>query len=265
MPIRCRVLRCRITLLKFTFPLFLAGAAAPAVLGQNQSASTPAPASAAAPARADTAGSKLIVPKDTAVPLQLRNAINSRTAYVGQAIYCETIYPITVGNRIVIPVGSYVKGSVTQVVRPGRVKGRAQIGLRFESITLPNGTTHRLRATLSGFAGNGKEGFRRDESKVQGASSKGQDVGTVAVTGAEGATIGAIAQRGAKGAGVGGASGALGGLIWVLATRGKDVVLPTGTNLELQLTAPLDLSESEASIPSSSPNGPAIPRRDPGP
>ena len=80
MPIRCRVLRCRINFLRFTFPVFLAGAAAPAVLGQSRSASTPAPTSAAAPARADTAGSKLIVPKDTAVPLQLRNAINSRTA-----------------------------------------------------------------------------------------------------------------------------------------------------------------------------------------
>ena len=87
----------------------------------------------------------------------------------------------------------------------------------------------------------------------------------MAVTGAEGATIGAIAQRGAKGAGVGGASGALGGLIWVLATRGKDVVLPAGTNLELQLTAPLDLAESDAALPSSSPDGPAVPRRDPGP
>ena len=149
--------------------------------------------------------------------------------------------------------------------QPGRIKGKAELGIRFDSITFPDGLTRPLRATLSGFAGNGKEGFRRDESKVEGASSKGQDVGTVAVTGAEGATIGAIAQRGAKGAGVGGASGALGGLIWVLATRGKDVVLPSGTNLELQLTAPLDLSESEASIPSSSPNGPAIPRRDPGP
>src|SRR5207248_11231618 len=98
MPIRCRVLLCRITFLKFTFPLFLAGAAAQAVLGQNQSASTPAPAAAAAPAHADAAGSKLTVPQDTTIPLQLRNAINSRTAYVGQAIYCETIYPITVGN-----------------------------------------------------------------------------------------------------------------------------------------------------------------------
>src|SRR2546427_7665929 len=265
MPIRCRVLRCRINFLRFTFPVFLAGAAAQAVLGQNQSASTPAPASTAAPARADTAGSKLIVPKDTAVPLQLRNAINSRTAYVGQAIYCETIYPITVGNRIVIPVGSYVKGAVTQVVRPGRIKGRAQIGLRFESITLPNGTTHRLRATLSGFAGNGKEGFRRDESKVEGESSKGQDAAVIASSAGEGAVIGAI-SHGGKGAGIGGAAGGVGALGWGLAKRGKDNRLPSGTNLGLEMTLPLDFQRGEdIDHPQNSPQGPAIPRRDPGP
>jgi len=206
----------------------------------------------------------LVVPANTTIPLQLRNAINSRTAYVGQAIYCETIYPITKNNRIVIPVGTYVKGQLTEVKRPGRVKGKAQLGLRFDSITLPDGVTRRLRATLSGFAGNGKEGFRRDESKVEGESSKGQDVATVAITGAEGATIGAITRRG-TGAGVGGASGALGGLIWVLATRGKEVVLPAGTDLELQLMAPLDLGEGDVSTPTNSLEGPAIPHRDPGP
>jgi hypothetical protein len=265
MCIRCRVLRFSTDFLRLIFPAFLAAVAAQAALGQSQSASTPVPAPTAAPARADAAGSKLIVPKDTAVPLQLRNAINSRTAYIGQAIYCETIYPITVGNRIVIPVGSYVKGAVTQVVRPGRVKGKAQIGLRFDSLTLPNGTTHRLRATLSGFAGNGKEGFRRDESKVEGESSKGQDATVIASSAGEGAIIGAI-SHGGKGAGIGGAAGGVGGLIWVLATRGKDIVLPSGTNLELQLTVPLDFERDEVmDTPQNSPEGPAIPRRDPGP
>ena len=119
--------------------------------------------------------SKVVVPAETTIPLELRNTINSRTAYVGQAVYCETIYPITVGNRIVIPVGSYVKGRVTEVSRPGRVKGKAQLGIRFDSITLSNGTTRPLRATLSSYGGTGEEGFERDESKIKGASSKGED------------------------------------------------------------------------------------------
>ena len=58
----------------------------------------------------------------------LMNTINTRSAYVGESIYCESIYPITVGNHIIIPKGSSIRGTVTEVIRPGHVKGRAQIG-----------------------------------------------------------------------------------------------------------------------------------------
>jgi len=235
------------------------------------------PAAAAAPvspgqlesAAATPAASVLVVPKDTTIPVELRNSINSRTASVGQAIYCDTIYPITVGNRIIIPPGSWVKGEVTQVVRPGRVKGKAQIGLRFLEITLPNGTTRSLRATLSGFGGNGKEGFSKRESKVEGQSSKGEDVGKIAETTITGAEIGTIAGVGdhavGKGLGIGSAIGAAGGAVWVLATRGKEIVLPSGTSLELQLSVSLNFYEDEVESPRNSPKGPALPPRDPGP
>jgi type IV secretion system protein VirB10 len=215
------------------------------------------------------APSRIVVPADTTIPLVLKNTISSRTASVGQAIYCETIYPITVGNRIVIPVGSYVKGSVTQVVRPGHVKGKAKIGLRFESITLASGTTRPLRATLSGFGGNGKEGFNPKESKIEGESSKGEDAGKVAETTITGTEVGAIAGAGShhigKGLGMGSAAGAAGGLIWVLASRGKEIVLASGTNLELQLSAPITFENNEIDPPSPYQEGPALPRHERGP
>jgi len=217
-------------------------------------------------AQAASANTKIVVPADTTIPLVLKNTISSRTANVGQAIYCETVYPITIGNRIVIPSGSYVKGSVTQVVRPGHVKGKAQLGLRFDSITLANGTTRPLRATLSGFAGNGKEGFRREESKIEGESSKGEDAGKVATTTITGTEIGAIAGAGShsigKGLGIGSAAGAAGGLIWVLASRGKEILLPSGTSLELQLSSPITFENDEVDPPSQYQNGPALPPRE---
>jgi hypothetical protein len=212
---------------------------------------------------------KIVVPKNTTIPLELKSTINSRTAYPGESIYCVTIFPITVGNRIVIPVGTYVKGEVTQVVRPGRVKGKAQVGIKFNTITLPSGTTRALRATLSGFGGTGNEGFNREESKVKGPSSKGEDAGKVARTtaaGVEGGIIsGAIAGHPGEGAALGSLAGAAGGLIWVLASRGKEIVLPSGTNLELQLAAPLTFNEDDLNPPSRYREGPEIPRRDPGP
>jgi len=208
--------------------------------------------------------STLMVPTDTTIPLRLMNTINSRTAQPAQAFYCETIFPITVGNRIVIPRGSSVKGSVTQVVRPGHLKGKAQIGIRFETLILPNGTTRSLRATLSGFGGTGREGFKPKESKIEGASSKGEDTGKVAETTITGAEIGTIAgaARGSPvtGLGIGSLAGAAGGLVWIAASRGKEIVLPPGTNFELQLSAPLNFSRDDVEPPSRYDQGPALPQ-----
>jgi len=239
----------------------------PQPTAQPQAPAPGTPPAAAAPAPPDN--SKLVVPAETNIPLILSSTVNSRTAYVGQPIYCETIYPITVGNRIVIPVGSSVKGAVTQVIRPGRVKGRAQVGLRFEQLVLPNGTTVPLRATLSGFGTTGKEDFNQKEGKIKGQSSKGEDAEKIARTTIPGAEVGTIvgAGRGAplKGLGIGAAAGAAAGLIWVFATRGQDVVLPRGTNLELQLQLPLTFNRDEVEPPSRYDGGPELPRREYGP
>jgi len=205
----------------------------------------------------------LMVPAQTTIPLRLMNTVNSRTAQAGQALYCETIFPVTVGNKIVIPRGSSVKGSITQVIRPGRGKAKkAQLGLRFETLILPNGTTFPLRATLSGFGSTGKEGFRPKEAKIEGASSKGDDVGKVAettITGAElGTIVGAADGSVGKGLGIGSLVGAGAGLVWIMASRGKEILLPSGTDFELQLSAPLTFTRDELASPSPYDQGAAV-------
>jgi hypothetical protein len=239
---------------------------------------TASPAPAAAPAlvrgtppagAATSMAGDLVVPANTTIPLELRSRVTSRTAFVGQSVYCDTIYPITVNNRVILPVGTYVKGQVTEVKRPGRVKGRAELGLRFDEITLPNGVTKPLRGTLSGFGGSGNEGFSGKEGKVEGEASKGKDAETIAIPAGEGAGIGAIAGASSHhtglGAGIGGAAGAAGGLAAVLLTRGKEIVLPKGTSFELQLSAPLGFYTDEIESPTNSLDGPDLGRRDPGP
>ena len=231
------------------------------------STQTNAPAGPAPGESAPTvpAGSALVVPAETTIPLRLMNTVNSRTAQPGQALYCETIFPITAGNRIVIPRGSSVKGSITQVVQPRRGKHKqAQVGLRFETLILPNGTTFPLRATLSGFGTAGKEGFQPKEGKIEGASTKGEDAGKVAettVTGAElGTIVGAADGSVWKGLGVGSLVGAGSGLVWILAGRGKEIVLPPGTNFDLRLSAPLTFNRDDLSAPSAYDQGQAPPQ-----
>ncbi len=208
-------------------------------------------------------GNSVAVPVNTMIPLQLRSTINSRTAFVGQPVYGETIYPITIDDHIVIPAGSYIKGEITEVARPGRIKGRAQVGLRFNSLTLRSGVTRPLSATLAGFGGAGGEGFDKKEGRVQGVSSKGEDAGRVLSTTTEGTIIGGLAGRSAASGAAGAASGGLGGLIWVLATRGKDVILTPGTDMSLQLTRPLILPKSDlVATPPPPEDLPPVMRRD---
>jgi hypothetical protein len=207
------------------------------------------------------------VPAETHIPVSLENAINSKTAFAGQSIYCRTIFPITVDNRIVIPVGSYVKGEVTQVVKPGRIRGKAKLGLRFDSLTLPNGVTEQLRASLSSFGSSGKEGFNRKEGKIEGQSTKGADAGKVAQTTITGAEIGSIAGISGghtlRGLGIGSAAGAAAGAIWVLASRGKHIYLPPGTSLELELGAPLQFSPGQLDFSGDPPPAPVVEQQRP--
>jgi len=252
-------------LLAVSFAVALAGAV-PVQHAFSQSSQANASTPQTPPRDEPTAPAEptIVVPAETTIPLRLINTINSRTAQAGQALYCETIFPITVSNRIVIPRGSSVKGSITKVVRPGRGKRNAEIGLRFETLVLPNGATFPLRVTLSGFGGTGKEEFQPKEAKIEGASSKGEDADKVAETtirGAElGAIVGAVDKSVGKGLGIGSLAGAGGGIVWILASRRKEIVLPSGTNFELQLRAPLTFGRDDVEPPSRYDQGPALPR-----
>ena len=245
-------------------PVSPAAQPAPAAAPQNPVAA-PAPAVVADP-QVPVTDRKIEVPAQTTIPMILINTINTKSAYVGQSIYCESIYPITVGNHIIIPKGSSIRGTVTQIVRPGRVKGRALLGLRFDELALPNGTTRHLRASLAGFGSEGDAKFKPKEGQVEGGGSKGKDAETIARTTLPGAELGTIigASKGAtlEGLGIGSAVGAATGVAWILATRGKDIVLPYGTSLELLLSQPVDFDREEVAPPSSYDAGPMLPRHE---
>ena len=59
--------------------------------------------------------------------------------------------------KIVIPAGSYVMGTITDTKRPGKVKGKGEFYLRFDSLMLPNGVTRDFSATLSALDGRASE------------------------------------------------------------------------------------------------------------
>jgi type IV secretion system protein VirB10 len=180
------------------------------------------------------------VPKGTQLPLVLHTAISTRGAHPGDQVYLETLFPIVIDSRILIPAGSYVSGEVTEVKRPGRVHGRGELGIKLNHLILPNAYDVDLNAAPRGADTGGNETVD-NEGKIKGDSDKAGDAGTVIRTTGSGAAIGAIAARSGEGAGIGAGIGAATGLAAVLLTRGPDAVLPRGATLTVELNRPLYL------------------------
>jgi type IV secretion system protein VirB10 len=178
----------------------------------------------------------VVVPAGTVIPIKLTNRITTKNAKDGDGIYGKTAFPVTVNNQIVIPEGSNVRGKITEIRRPGRVKGKAALALNFQTLILPSGITLPIYTSLGGAGGAGE---RKGEATIQGDSSKTDDAKTIGTGTVEGGLIGVIANKG-KGAAVGGAGGAAVGTAAVLLTRGKDLVLEPGTTIEIVLDRPVE-------------------------
>jgi type IV secretion system protein VirB10 len=198
--------------------------------------------------RAPQQGSKdITVPAGTTVLLHLRSPINTKNARVGDAVYCETAFPVTQDNVMIIPSHTYVKGQITQVQRPGRIKGRAELQFHFNTLIFPDGYTVQLPGSLQNVPGSDSNSMSGEEGTVKANGEKGKDAGTVATTAGTGAAIGGLAAHTVKGAAIGGGVGGAVGLAKVLLTRGQEIRLDTGTALEMVLQRPLLIDPAHTS------------------
>lgn len=173
------------------------------------------------------------IPQGSHVLLRLVNSISTRTASVGDYVYMTTATPIVAGGGVVVPVGSYVQGVVTQAQRSGRVKGRAELSIRIESLTLPSGKVVKIAPHLRSVDSDGTEQKVDKEGGVEQGGSKGTDAAKIATTGGMGAAIGGLTDRSWKGAGIGAGAGGAVGLATVLLTRGREVELKQGTTVDV--------------------------------
>ncbi|MGD0498271.1 MAG: hypothetical protein ABSC23_07530 [Bryobacteraceae bacterium] len=226
-----------------TAQLFFSAALVTAGLSIGQEPAQPAAQAAASQPASYT------VETGIKVPLSLINSISTKHSAEGDRVYLETAFPVLVSGRIVIPVGSYVAGTVTQIKKPGRTKGRGELYVRFDSLTLPNGVTRDFHARIGGMDGTTAGTLDRAEGKIESEGNKSGDLQTVGETTAVGASVGAIAGNAAghagMGIGVGAGAGLAAGLIGVLVTRGPDAVLEKGTTVEMVLDRNLTFSASE--------------------
>jgi hypothetical protein len=186
----------------------------------RNTAPTPAVREPAAPPK--PTAHEVTVRSGTELPLELLTTLSTETAAVEDEVRARLKQAVVVNGETVVPNGATLIGSVTEVERAGRVKGLAHLAIRFTEVTY-SGERHRINTAPLTF---------------QGEATKSEDATKVGAGAGIGAVIGGILGGGsgaAKGAAIGGAAG--GGA--VLATRGKDVELASGTALTAVLAAPL--------------------------
>ena len=228
--------------------LFLAGFATAACNGPSDTATTATPSetsqtgssSVATSGAGDVARDKtpleqavtktvvreVTIPAGTELPIVLDTSVGSKTSHVEESVRAHLSRTVSVDGQAVLADGSTVSGVVTDATPSAKVKGRAHLAVRFDSIT-PRGGDERYRIETAAIGRTAPSTTKKDAVKI-GAPAAG------------GAIIGAIVGGG-KGAAIGAAAGGGAGTAVVLSTSGKETSLPVGTPLRLRLTAPLTI------------------------
>jgi hypothetical protein len=205
--------------------------AAPAVLAEPArrapvtvpAAPAPAPTPVPTPAPTPTPRPR-IVASGTPLPIVLQQTLSTKTAKAEDPVVAELAEDVSVDGDVLLPKGSEVRGHVVSAQRSGRVKGRARLVVAFDEVRV-DGRTYEIEAT----------GF-----DVTAGSSKGKDAKIAGGAAAAGVLIGAIADGG-SGAAKGGLIGGAAGGAAVLATRGVEVELATGSRYTIKLQKSLRL------------------------
>jgi len=193
------------------------------------------------------------VPAGTKVLLQLKSAIDTKSAKAGDGVYLYSIFPVVVGNRVMIPTGVYVQGVVDRVQRGGRVKGKAQLDMHFTSIIFPNGSVVEIPGVVDSMPGTKNQKVKDDgEGTIEQNGDKGRNAErTAEIALPTGAGVGTIGGASTGHPIEGGLAGLGAGLATVgvvsLFTRNADVDIPTGTQVEMVLQRPLLLEDANLS------------------
>jgi hypothetical protein len=200
------------------------GGEAPSAPAAPAAPAAPKPDDKEAQSRKTPEFREVTLPAGTALAVTLATSIASDTSKIEDPVRATLRTPVSANGVEALPVGTVVLGHVTSANQSAKVKGRASIGVRFNTVDLPGD--------------GGREAISSGIVTRVAPTTKKKDAAKIGIGAGAGAVIGGIIGGGggaAKGAAIGGGAGTGA----VLATRGDEVRLPAGTPLTIRLTAPL--------------------------
>jgi hypothetical protein len=177
------------------------------------------------------------LPQNQYFRLRMNRTLNSGTSRVGDRFQATVVTPVYASGVEVVPAGSIVEGRVTSV-SPARTRGReGQLAVQFDSVVVPDGTTHQLDGALTELQ-DSRAGKVDAENEVSGNSSDKRNVVYVGGGTVGGAVLGG-AIGGGKGAGIGAIIGAGAGVAGVMVTKGNEAELRSGTEVGMVTVRPI--------------------------
>ena len=171
-----------------------------------------------------------LVPEGMSLRIRLETRLSTKNNYEGDEFTARVVEPIAYQ-------GALIKGHVEAVDRSGRMTGRTEMALEFDTITLPNGHTGPFRAQIEKVYATESVKSVDEEGNVESAS-KTKETEIRSIGGAVlGAIIGGIAGGG-KGAAIGAILGAGVGAGSVYVQGNKELILEPGTQMMVRVTVP---------------------------
>ena len=175
----------------------------------------------------------------TVLKARLDQQFSTETTTVGTAFTAQLLADAGHSGEVLLPAGSVIHGRVTAVHGGKRIGGPASLRLQPQSVTLPDGATYPLLATVSGVDGD-LDGHVTDEGAIQPNGHPKQTAEALGLTTAAATVTGAVIGGGV-GAVVGAGIGVgVGTIVWL--KQDQQEHLPSGTTLYFSLDEPLQLS-----------------------
>lgn len=174
----------------------------------------------------------LNIPNGTELRIRLSTPISTKTGRVGDTFTATVVQPSTYESAT-------VQGHIATLNKSGRVSGKTEVALAFDTLTLPDGRQTRIDGDLVRVYESENVKKVDEEGRIETGSRTRDSEVRGGIGAAAGAIIGGIIGGG-KGAVIGLLLGGAAGVGTVYVEGNKDLILDPGTEMVIRTAGPKD-------------------------
>lgn len=206
-----------------------------------------------APCEGHSAPATVTLDSGTRAKVILMGQVSASRSRIGDTVQARLVEPVSVGSTMVLPEGTLLEGKVVRSRAPRMLSRAGSLDLTFTALTLPDGSSSRIAASVAGLEVETRSHLKIDpEGQIHGdrpgkawmlinlgvtsGIAKEVDDGTQLVIEAIVSTATDASTAGTARFAAMAASG-----LFMLTRHGRDVILPKFTEMSITLDRPVSL------------------------